>query len=439
MYAVFDWKETFGLQKKNANVFQKVQFLGLFEDFLRSSGTPILSDVWWSVGETSSRIHYDEGHNFMSIFYGPKTFFFSDASYVDDLGYPNEAATYTSGASVIEFEIFNRVVHGNSNSEDTEKLRQFPRFKDVKWHRVDLVPGDVIFIPMFTPHTIKGVHEEGKKSMALNFFWGSDLVGLEQPSTGREGVRMGNPTSLAYCLRYSVLKTLSQLRDTGSLGRNTFLIYHTAANMIVDFILLFVTIIRASSQLWMDVLLNKSMYFKIQITENDLTPSKPLKAHQYCREYYPYETFYSNDSNDTSKNSNNNSNGNSRKYMNFTVSENIAAFEGSCKSGMPALTRLGDFSRKKYNNCGCDTPRGAITFNEIIIMMITISSAIFIIPISRRVTNDNIRIRADTKIYRQQKFTVTVVVTIAICIIPLPVYYLMYINGRGLVFDSILN
>ena len=264
--------------------------------------------------------------------------------------------------------------------------------------------------------------------MAINFFWGQDMRGLVRPHSGRNGIRMGNPTSLEICLRYSVLKKLSQLLGTRTFG------YHAAVNMILDFVFLFVKIIRASSQFWMDVLLNKSAYVKIQITENHLTPSKALVAHQYCREYYPYETFYSNDSNDTG---NNNSNDKIRTYMNFTVSENIAAFEGRCTSGIEALNRLGDFSRKKYNNCGCDTPRGAIRSMEIIIMIISISSGIFI-PFSP-VNNDNNYIRAGKKIPRQHRITIIFVVAIIVFIIPLPIYYLMYINGKGLVFDSVLN
>ena len=83
-------------------------------------------------------MHIDQSHNFESIFYGTKTFYFCDISDIDDLGYPNNANEYRNQSSLIDFQS----VHGDKASKDTEILRQFPKFKDIKWHRVDLVPGD---------------------------------------------------------------------------------------------------------------------------------------------------------------------------------------------------------------------------------------------------------------------------------------------------------
>ena len=134
LYAVVNIDKTF----QNSETTKKVRFPGLFEDFWRSSGIPAKPNMWWSAGNTKSVIHTDQSHNFESIFYGSKTFYVSDINYMDDLGWPNNSNSYKNNSSIIDFES----VHNKRNSETEKLLRQFPRFKDVQWQRVDLVPGD---------------------------------------------------------------------------------------------------------------------------------------------------------------------------------------------------------------------------------------------------------------------------------------------------------
>ena len=269
--------------------------------------------------------------------------------------------------------------------------------------------------------------------MAINFFWHSDLKGMV-PShyDHRANIRkQARVTPLEVCRRYSILH-----QNMSKFGTKTISTYHETVNMLLYFVFPFVEIIRASSQFWMDIFLNKSAFIKMQFTENNVRPSFPLVAHQYCREYYPYETFYSN---------NGNNNREKNKYMNFTDSENVAAISvGSC-TNVNVLRNLRDptllnlLINNRYNKCGCDTPWGQITYIELMIMMITMASAIFIIPFSSRLMNSNNKILTDKKIYKQHKSTVIIIIVLIVCIVPLPIYYLLYINGKGVFFDAVRN
>ena len=286
---------------------------------------------------------------------------------------------------------------------------------------------------MLTPHYVEtpdAKDSEEEKSMAINLFWYPDSMGLVPMNQGRRGVRRG-PTILGTCVRASVWRKMSRLLKHFTLdSKKTFSRYHSTYNRIADFVTLFVRIIRASSQLWMDIILSKSVFFKIQISENDVRrPSRPLVGHQYCRAYYPYETF-------DSKHRNRHHN----KYVNLLAHSPSLKSDWSCQ-GKKALSKAAH-SNKEYHNCGCDTPIGQIRSIELMVMMITMASAVFIVPFSSRLINSNNETLTD-KTSRQRQSTTIIIITISVimfvCIVPLPIYYLIYKNGFGLYFDPVVN
>ena len=61
-----------------------------------------------------------------------KTFHVADIGFADDIGYYDKSDSYKHKASQIQF--------------DNPDLEKFPTFKDIKWQRVDLIPGDGMFI-----------------------------------------------------------------------------------------------------------------------------------------------------------------------------------------------------------------------------------------------------------------------------------------------------
>ena len=378
MYAILSLTEE--LSRKQREFLKDLRVLRLFEDFIKSSDSEELQPlVWWSPGKTSSVIHLDAYHNFESIFYGSKTFFISDISHVDDLGFPNNANDYKNESSMIDFQS----IYNNENSEAEEILHQFPGFKDIKWHRVDLLPGDVLFIPEWTPHYVQtpdARKEKDKKSLALNFFWTEPTWkgSMEEEDADKE--QIGSILGFNYCLRSS---TLSLSINTSVLQQppDGWTFVNTVASGMLASVLFFVKIIRVCKNFWMDIILNKSVTFQMETeSARNFTASIPLKAHQYCREYYPYKSFNGKDS--TNKN----------LYVNLT--ESLLHPDAKCTNQPPPTSPSykTDRSTKKYNNCACDIPMGHITLIELAIMMITISTVPFFGPLSSRYIykNDNI-------------------------------------------------
>ena len=121
--------------------------------------------MWLSNGGTKSVVHFDNYMNFHFGIEGTKTFHVADPSFMDDMYFPSVVyaatplGTYDASRSPVNF--YN------------PDFKTYPRFKDVKWTRIDVKPGDVLFLPRFMIHYVET--PEKTRSLSLNLFIEDDL------------------------------------------------------------------------------------------------------------------------------------------------------------------------------------------------------------------------------------------------------------------------
>ena len=122
--------------------------------------------MWLSYGGTKSVVHLDDFINFHFCIEGTKTFYVADPSFVDDLYFPS--FIYEGGTALEDYDQRRSPVKFYNPD-----FKTYPRFKDVKWTRIDIKPGDMLFLPRYMVHYVET--PENQRSISINLFIEDDL------------------------------------------------------------------------------------------------------------------------------------------------------------------------------------------------------------------------------------------------------------------------
>ena len=165
-----------------------------------------LMNLWWSGGGTKSVIHWDEWLNLNFCITGKKTFYLADPSFIDDL-YFSKIATWL-GWEDKDMEAAPWLVQYDKAYSPVKfydpNLERYPRFKNVKWTRVDMNPGDILFLPRYMLHYVEV--PEKTRSISVNMFmeedvWMGNILGLRSGCFGAIEVLGFVPRSLVQMVK----------------------------------------------------------------------------------------------------------------------------------------------------------------------------------------------------------------------------------------------
>lgn len=168
---------------ENTTVFDSFPVPRLLADVLNvanARGVPQFpaTNFWWSGGGVKSVVHHDAYMNFHFCISGTKTFYVTDPSFQDDLYFPTIVHTFPD-------DMYQPLY---SESQSPVKFydpdyAKYPRYKNVKWTKVVVKEGDMLFLPKFMVHYVESPKKT--RNTSLNFFVWDDLV--EANSIGYRG------------------------------------------------------------------------------------------------------------------------------------------------------------------------------------------------------------------------------------------------------------